>query len=640
MEWTQQEIETLIDRVRAIFRATRKKFPEDLILNKKTTSIEDRYAKLPPYTPVYIPSVKHADHLAIHIDGEFPLDQFLKTAPNQTAEELKYQIDIYKPITESTVSKTWSAIAPIFNPMNFSIEWDKVVIAGTKFNDFPPQNYFDENYPEFGSLLYFFSNIELKFTIKDPNAVLAVKPRNIEIQNDRNEDDINDDSLLVEPVTVIYPSLQKIEFKSDNYCLVELSEKSVVIKNGEKERIGFIYEFYDTVNIWRIEQTGEADDDVYTIEIEYNHNWEMLPVWELGGNPVLVDGWLMYKSFYSPALPYLDGVIYDYNLLQISKVKHAYPTHWKYVPKCNACDGRGQINDGESETGKSSCDVCKGIGYIKSPLRDYEMPIEGKFDPSTQLPNPPIGFVEPKTDILKFQREEVDKGNRDALEYLNIMIAGDAATGTETATGKLIDREEKHSFIMAISANEFRKLKGVINATGHMRYNIIGTNGTPEENFVAPPINEPMNFGIRSESELVQEIKTAREAGDKNGLKKLLREYYKLRFGNNSKAEKITNVIFFTDRVIDFTDEQVNIALATGRIAHYEAIVHDSIEVLLNQLEMAGTIDIEEDSLEDIKAAIVEAAKLLSKEIKPPIDRKNTILDAARARNGNGEVVV
>jgi hypothetical protein len=104
--------------------------------------------------------------------------------------------------------------------------------------------------------------------INDPNAVSVYKPWGIEmkqIEVDGELHEIIDDSKLLNPIEVIFPSSQVLGFEDGVYCLVLLDEKSIVTVGGKKERTGMIMDLYDTEDIYKIIQVGSKKDFIFEI---------------------------------------------------------------------------------------------------------------------------------------------------------------------------------------------------------------------------------------------------------------------------------------------------------------------------------------------------------------------------------------
>jgi len=154
---------------------------------------------------------------------------------------------------------------------------------------------------------------------------------------------------------------------------------------------------------------------------------------------------------------------------------------------------------------------------------------------------PPFGWEAPKTEIMTFLRDEIKSNINSSLSILGL-TSTENAQGSETALGKMVDREELFSTLIMISNQVFSLYEFTIRAIIDYRYG---------DDSLYPTINYPQTFAIRSESELTAELASAKTNGlPEPAYRQLLMEYMNRRFANNELSAKSTNLAFFADRLI------------------------------------------------------------------------------------------
>ena len=189
-----------------------------------------RKRELLDFNPLYVASVKEARRIAVHADGADPSILFSKKAPNQSEQEFKYSLEIYKARTMAFWENMLGKVGRIWNRNNFSVgEWD--VPAGKQ--SFPPKEYFTEDYPQYKSIFSYFELVVTPFKMKDANAVLAVRPFEIPT----TEEGQIDQTEPIEPIAIIYGSHQVLFFDED-LAFILLEEKSWVTQGSTRVKEG------------------------------------------------------------------------------------------------------------------------------------------------------------------------------------------------------------------------------------------------------------------------------------------------------------------------------------------------------------------------------------------------------------------
>src|SRR6185369_2193330 len=92
---------------------------------KDDMDIDKYYKAIPDLNPVYVPSIKHRNEVAVHaIKGTFPYELLRTKAPNQSDKEWAYQKGIYKSYTFRAWGRAENKTKVVGNSQNYSIsDW-------------------------------------------------------------------------------------------------------------------------------------------------------------------------------------------------------------------------------------------------------------------------------------------------------------------------------------------------------------------------------------------------------------------------------------------------------------------------------------------------------------------------------------
>lgn len=589
----------------------------------------------PEFTPVYRKTVELYDRVRVHaVDGVFPHNLFKEKAPNEKMEEFNYRKRLYKAIgsiTHPYWERAQSKLNRIWNEKNYTIEIPE--IESVEFKGFEPSEYFNKEYPEFGSLEAYFKSIVTVKKIADPNAWLAIDILPIET-----------DTEPIKPVCKIYGCEDVWGFETDKYLLVNTPEKCWVSFGNTKKKEGYVLRLYAPDGVYKIEQVGKQIDYQFgEPELIQSYAFKTLQAWPLRGKPQTHKDTLYYQSYFQPAVASLNTALIDANTLQISKIVNAFPERWEYVDDCDAEGCESGMIYNENHEPLRRCLDCGGSGKknYSSPLSVIQIPIPKVANPMAAdtgkdtMSIPPAGYLDKvgATEELRFLREEVMQEILNAFAMINMDVSNSDVKGGETALGKQIDREEQFAFLMQISNELFDLLYYAGNAIGTLRYGGAWTQ---------LKLGYPQNFAIRSDSELTLEISEAKKAGMPDiAIQKLLDQYAETRFNSNSDTERVFDLVFKADRLISFTSMEVMAKLAAGTISKQQAVLHDSVYFYIKQAERDNESFWELEDQEridilfafaDVEVAQLAAPKLSAQELIEQINAKKA--DAATELRG------
>lgn len=590
-----------------------------LDLDAIVKDITDTYRKAkkakkdPEFSLQYVESVELMERIKPHAyDRVFPSELFAKRAPNETPEEFKYRQELFKAIgsiTNPYWEKALGKINRIWNDKNYYLKFKPMQGLSESDN---PNDYFFRDVPYCDSIESYFREIVTTQKINDPNAVLAI---------DLSE---HEDNELPTPYPIIYNSKQVWGYEPDKYLVAKTNEKSIVKFGNSKRQTGIVLRIYTSNGIYRTEQTGNEIDYEFTpIEQIWAFESDYLLAWKLKGRPILKYGETIYLSYFNSAIPGLNSAIMDASTLSIGKINSAFPERWEYVDDCDArgCNG-GTIFD--AEKGQNViCSSCNGTGQksrnsvmtvrqIPYP-KDAEVIAKNTKKDAIQIP--PAGYIEKSQvdSMLKFLREEVRGQITEAFSMIHMEVSNSNVKGEDTALGKMIDRDEQFTFLMQIAYELFDLYEKTINGMGMLRY---GNRWNGLE------LSTPTNFNIRTDAEITQEIKDAKESGLPGiVVDSLIKQYVNIRFGNIESSNKISELVIYADRIYSLSSQEIAMRIATNTVASWEVILHDSItsfiETQLMQNQEFLNLSMQEQASLLIQMAQDKASSIAPARINP-----------------------
>ena len=546
-------------------------------------------------------TAQHEKEVSYHAKfGIFPEDIIKKAAPNETDEEFEYRKENYKQVTKPSWDKAMGFLYRIWNKQNYSI----------KVND-EYKEYFTYEYPVYDNYISFFRDVVTKRKVADPNCIATIKPYMIptkEVEQDGELVSVYDQSQMVSPVMCLYPSSNVFLYKEDEVVVVLRSENTDVKHGSKMVNEGMWFEIYDRNSIYWLKQVGKKVDYQFEFEVYYEHDYDSLPCWRLGGIPTYDEKEYYYHSYFSGALPNLDQAVFISSTLFSAIVKHGYPTRWYYEDSCGDCSGTGWMTeyDGSEHGKKIRCSACHGSGnrMTFSWGKDYKVQLpENSADASRvnvgDLPTPPFGMVSPDTSVLEFLDKKTKDLITEAFQNLNIDISN--APNGQTATESKIDREEAFSFLLQFSYELFDLLEKSMYAMVWMRW----MDSEPDIRVVAP--NE---FTIRSSEALTEEFSRGVDAQlPEPYLNKLLTESVQQRF-NDKNQERLIEVVSKIDSLLTKTDVQIVTLKNVGAIQQWQIVLHANIFRYIGEIMSDNEDFLEGDIYKDILPVLKERASL------------------------------
>lgn len=597
---------------------------EAIALRKKVDASDKRFPnkEREEYYDGYSMNVDAMREIAIHaVRGAYPERLIESRAPNMTEQEKNYIAANYKQRTLPVYVDFINTIKRAFADNNWAIEFGDESVDENSFR----------YYCEVGisktktkmPLNSYMQNVVPNIKILDASGCIAMKPEAIKVEQVDGAAVMS--SELLDPIPQYYSCEQLHWFiEGEAYLFLTNEYSEVTTANGnKKERTGFIYEFYDRNQIYRIIQVGAKKDNQFTVEPYYTHDENWCPVKRLEGSPEPFKGSISWISPFSYAVPVLDDAIIDANQLRAVKAKCAFPYR---VMLGNTCEEKMTLSNGEI-----SC--CDGLGFHKDMEKGIDIICKGcngsgvknRVTPLGEMllkPKTPMAdseltgthsamsYVSPDTAILQFVSDQVQMHMAEARKILHIRESSTEVKGSEdmTATGMVIDEKALYAFISPISQQLFNIFGFILDWIGIIRYG-------QKQKYVLTP---PKTFDFKTEYDYLMEISMA----IKNGLPPvavhaIVLMYLKTLFYGDTQTSATFNLIIKADRLLTMDDDELVINLSKGLVAPYEVILHQSaasfVATLLSQnpkyfsqtegLQMQQLIDMAKAKAAETKSA-------------------------------------
>lgn len=605
---------------------------EVLDLQKKSKNLLGKDSGYPDYWDGYLSSVKAMEDIEVHAkEGEFPERLISAYAPNMTDLERKYVKNNYRQVTRPVFIDMVNTIGRAFSDNNWSIMYKE----DSDFRDYVENGI--AKTPLKMNVESYIKSVVPTVKLIDAMGCIAVKPYKISTEVIDGQIRYSDET--PQPIPIYYEVEDLRAFKEGEYYLFITEEKSLVMVGNRQERTGFIYEFYDDENIWKIIQKGAKKDNVFDVVLYFTHNGEGIPVTQLKGVPHVEGGSIQWRSQFGFAVPVLDDALVNSNNLRSVMANCMFPYRVMVGNTCEhklelngvikCCDGRGWFDD--MENGKQiTCSGCGGSGLkdrisplgvmLLNPPND---PLDQKGETNTS--QPAMYYVSPTVDVPQFVRSEIEQFIAKARQILHLRESNTQVNGNEntTATGMVIDEKSLYAFIKPISDQIFETYGFILDWIGIQRY------GSKQEYTLIAPIT----FDFKTEYDYLMEISEA----IKNGLPPfvvhtIVFKYLKTMFYNQLETASAFNLITSIDRLLTMDDEEVTVKLAQGLIAPWEVVLHDSAVTFIIQLTQTNPRFLEQD-LATQEAQIVELAKQKATETKAttPLSPQNIVQSVLKA---------
>jgi hypothetical protein len=554
------------------------------------------------YGNEYVDAVKQAKRIKPHVDPDHkPQELFVNRSPNATAEQMKYVLDNYKCTTLPVWVDFLSVIGRSFIDTNWQIIW-KDGSDGLK-------DYTEKDFPVWGNLEYFIKSVLPTIKLSDPNGMIAVRPYRFNVVALESGERVIEDTKEFEPALYFHPS-EKILIRRDDLVLVIGDDKSRVIVGDIEKLEGRVLYLYTPTHIYKFEQYGKAPDNTYQMAYSYEHGDGVMPITTLKGIPYIrTNGSVFWVSPFRYAVDLLDLALTNKNILQVSIAGVVFPFRIMMADPCDFENDLGRCSMGKWVTkldgfAAGNCHQCGGSGnkvpYSPTGVFLYSKP-ERTLEGVGGYSGKPVEFVEAPVNGLTFIREEIELDTQKARQILHLHTSNTNVKGSEdmTATGIAIDRDAQFAFVRGISEQIFDLWDWTYKRVAFQRY------GNYEQ---VPSLVRPQSFEFRTESDIWEQIKLARESQAPviiiHGL------FYSLLntiHASDPIALKVFDTVTNADQLFAMSDAQLAMSRAT--IEPWRVTLHNTGLQLVNELIRKDPTFLDKD-LTDRIAALVDIAKM------------------------------
>lgn len=543
-----------------------------------------------------------------HMDGELIEEVIIKRRPSEPDEVKDYRTKIFVPITKTPLSKVISSLEKIRRATDWSVQYDADKIDSKIAEDETMQKYCEENYPEYTSITNWAFSELLKLSLIDPNGIVAIIPKKVA----ESETD------YIQPVAEFFESDQVVDYSVGEYIILKSRDTiTYSTHNGTRRKDGSIFYLITPTEFIKYEQRANAE---LTVTLEIAHNIGEIPAFKAGGiRKGRANNDTIYESYLAGMIPFLDEAAREYSDLQAEIVQHMYSERYAYAStECKECLGTGTvIKDGQ----KTTCPKCKGTGSIlnRSPYGMYL--IDKAQIGESQVPTPPIGYIQKSTDIARLQDERVEKHIRNALSAVHMEFLSYVPTA-QSGTAKEFDRDEFNNFVNTIAENIVRILDRVYYFIGEYRYSIIVPNKEARKDML-PKINVPTKFNILNTSVLMAELSTAKTSNvNPVILREMEIDYAKKLFNTSPEIAIQVETTFDLDPLFGIKEEDKMTMLSNGGITEIDYIISCNIQTFIRRAmeEVSGF------ALKDYKAKM-EVMKKYAQEIQKENTPATQVMD-------------
>lgn len=530
------------------------------------------------------------EEMVVHTQKKEPKELLLKRRPNEPQDVLEYRTENYEPITYGSLNRAFDNINRIFGGINAKINYTyddvKTYLSTPNFMKYS----FDQ----------FFSDIFVKRMIEDANGFLIWLPGI----------DQNDQHSTLKPIPKLIFSFNLIDWE-DEY-IVFLSDEKTILKQGEKYvKNGKVYYMFTKDAFYKLTE----GDKGYILTQEYKHDLGMLPVIVLGGD---MNSTGIYQSFFAPFIPHANEAIRQFSDWQALSMTSAHPIREEFYMQCDVHEMKdnGNANDEDNKTYSRKVEV-KPIS--RSPYGTIQRPIPEQNNMSDTLSAeiPSVRFINQGVEYVKNAQESYTLLLEQAEDCLHLNLG----KGDLSGYAKELDLQSHEDMLRKIGKRLFYAKEMSIRI-------IIGyIKNIPFDKTVVTVVL-PNTFRVKTEDELMQELKTLKEASAPSFMiAAVARELAALRFSGDQINQKIFEIISTYDPLFMYSVQEKQSMVLSGLTTKEDAIQSSMIySLLLNIAKQKGEAAFLETNNEDLYAE-VETALLdyLPQELLTQVNQDGTL---------------
>lgn len=503
----------------------------------------------------YKDSVVHAVDMSVHIHGAKPIKLLERVRPREDPDVKRYRLESYEPITTATADKGIVTVQKIMNPKLWNIKFPSSAVE--------IEQYLFKNYPFYGNVMTYVNDAIIRSMLADPNGLICIVPLDMELA----------DNAKVSPVATVVSSKDVWDYEFGKWYLIHEKEEKV-----DNKIVDYFY-WLDTNQIIRFKTVKEIDTvQVYTLSF-YNHNIGEVPAWFMSGLIVTHEySQVLYRSFFSAAVPHWNKAITADSDLDGAFVNHMHPIRVELTEECDfkfkdmGCVG-GKINYAEGK--EMVCPGCHGTGRrsVKSPYGVYQVQKTALGEAATTIQ--PVSYVTIPTEPTQMLSDRVQAQLDKGLEALNMFFEIGA---DQSGIAKVLDRSELYDFLLTLSTTVFdTHVAKIIKFSSAYYY----MNAVADK---TPVIQKPVNFDLLT----VQEEAAAITAATTAGIDPMYLKFKQLNFMRKDLFGKTLELHIAEDALLlnpfsGQTGDQVIAAFNLGLVNEPDAVIYFNIEKLIIQ---------------------------------------------------------
>lgn len=539
----------------------------------------------------YEQAVKLRNELLVHTRGNSPAEILNTTRPNEEQVHKEYRLCVFEPITKSAAGKVITQTAKIQRSQGFGVTFPKDAPKLIR-PDETLQQYLEESYPIYDSVLNYLFQGVVRSGFEDPNGLLVVHPQEYETAEAAGT---IQEGVYLKPFPYIFNSGEALDYVEGQYAVILKDERVKYTVAGKEKDDGKQYLIVDTVNYHFFKQIGVTRSakgkDVPVFETRtYAHNLSYLPAWQLGSNDIekQYPGYNLFNSFLSPCLPNWRQAIRSFSDHQVNQVMHIHPEKWyKTTTECRVCNtkGRVQVKEG-NKTENHECGNCKGKGFVLkvSPMEAMVIaPIQQGIDKGqTFYDGDPAGYIAKPTNDMEFIKAEYKDQITQGLDAIGLAFIETPLN--QSGKAKEYDRQEINTFFYAVATNLANvHLYNIIYFTNELRYSFVDKKQR-DEYFNDIKISVPTQFDVVGADFYYQQYVNAQTNKDDAEIvaSKAL-EYGRVEFGEDSQQYKTMQAKYELDPLPGLSPEQKLDYRASGECTPEDYIVSNQIYAFIKR---------------------------------------------------------
>lgn len=471
-------------------------------------------------------------NMKVHIDGIYPNKLIEERRPFEDENIWNYRKKNYEPLTLGLFRKALNSIHRIFNNDKYQIILsDDLNKANLKFENLTIIDYVKD---------YIISNM-----ITDPNGLLVVLPR-YQVINDVPTVLIENKKPIID---IHYIESSRILFESKEVLIYtnEIFENKTEFANNVSEIT--IIDKDSVFKYYRDKKGKFVGNKVLTIDNRF------YPFIKLGG--IWLESKKCFDSYFSAAAGFGNEFIKHYSDWYGLMTTCGHPVREIRRQRCETCKGCKVVHD-------ETCSNCNGSGLVSgsSPYgvyyqEDYNPALDASEVAATKAP---VIWHSPDIAPLENYQQAYEKMYLSCEKALGL----DKTNEVQSGIAKTIDKEDVYSMYMKISDNVFRIIERI--------YDLIESYRNPQS-FVKPVVIKPTSFDMRSETDLINEIKLLKESqAPANVLKEVYRELFRKRYAGNMDLIMMYDFLIDSDPLFTMTAEEKALLLNLNLINKEDVI--------------------------------------------------------------------